>query len=437
MNYFIGGIDLREKFREFYFDKDDEKIWEESVIVLDTNVLLNLYRYTKETSDQILGLLHKYSEQLWIPHQVALEYHYNRKSVIMEQNGSYKKVCSAFNDVPNKVKDILNQNLSSYKKRHKEDVEEFIKVIKKVTEDQIKNLNENVVEYDLNKDDVIKKKITELYYNKVGEPYNEEKMKELEKDADKRLNMEIPPGYKDYNKKNGHKFYNGVIIQNKYGDLILWKQLLDFAVRNDTNIIFLTDEQKEDWWYDLKSKIIGPKVELLNEFTSLTNKEFHMFTSLGFVERHESYLNPNTVSEVREASEDYEIAKINDLQKQNIFKEMYIDNKRFAASSSVTIKNKVNGLGDGNHFLLFCMWFKENQSMFKEDKYNFYKFYDILEDEFGTSFAESIVKYLFKNNMVEVKQELNLLQVKMDILKSQVFLTLMEYSIENRTNDKF
>ncbi|WP_429627596.1 PIN-like domain-containing protein [Bacillus altitudinis] len=69
-----------------------------------------------------------------------------------------------------------------------------MKVIKKVTEDQIKNLNENVVEYDLNKDDVIKTKITELYYNKVGEPYNEEQVKELEKDADKRLNMEIPPG---------------------------------------------------------------------------------------------------------------------------------------------------------------------------------------------------------------------------------------------------
>ncbi|MEH7809961.1 PIN-like domain-containing protein, partial [Bacillus safensis] len=102
-----------------------------------------------------------------------------------------------------------------------------------------------------------------------GEPYNEEQMKKLEKEADKRLNMEIPPGYKDFNKKNGLKFYNGVIIQNKYGDLILWKQLLDFAVRNDTNIIFLTDEQKEDWWYKLKNKIIGPKVELLNEFTSL------------------------------------------------------------------------------------------------------------------------------------------------------------------------
>ncbi|MEH6904052.1 PIN-like domain-containing protein, partial [Bacillus safensis] len=182
---------MREKFREFYFDRDNEKIWQDSIIVLDTNVLLNLYRFTKETSDQILGLLQEYSEKLWIPHQVALEYHYNRKSVIIEQSGSYEQVCSAFNTVPNKVKDMLYKNLSSYKKRHKEDVEEFIGVIQKVTEEQVKKLNENIVEYDLNEDDFIKTKITELYSSKVGEPYDEKQMEELEKEAEKRFKMKI------------------------------------------------------------------------------------------------------------------------------------------------------------------------------------------------------------------------------------------------------
>lgn len=100
------------------------------------------------------------------------------------------------------------------------------------------------------------------------------KMKELEKQAEERFKNAIPPGYKDYNKKTGNKFYDGVVIQNKYGDLILWKQLLDFAKIENTSIIFLTDERKEDWWYDIKGKIIGPKVELLNEFTSITKKNF-------------------------------------------------------------------------------------------------------------------------------------------------------------------
>lgn len=112
----IGGIRLKEKFREFYFDKEDKNIWEESIIVIDTNVLLNLYRYTKETSDQILELLDKYKENLWMPHHVGLEYHYNRKSVILEQRGSNEKVCSAFQQIPDKIRDILNKDLSNFKK---------------------------------------------------------------------------------------------------------------------------------------------------------------------------------------------------------------------------------------------------------------------------------------------------------------------------------
>ncbi|MEV9651244.1 PIN-like domain-containing protein [Bacillus aerius] len=417
---------MREKFREFYFDKNDERIWKESIIVLDANVLLNLYRYTKETSDQILGLLKKYSDQLWIPHQVALEYHYNRKTVIMEQNGSYKKVCSAFNAIPNKVKDLLNQDLSSYKKRHKEDVEEFIKVIEKVTEDQIKKLNENVVEYDLNKDDVIKTKITELYYNKVGEPYNEEQMKKLEKEADKRLNMEIPPGYKDYNKKTGNKFYDGVVIQNKYGDLILWKQLLDFAKNENTSIIFLTDEQKEDWWYKMKSKIIGPKVELLNEFTSLTKKEFHMFTSLGFVERHENDLNPDTVSEVRKASEDYEISDVLvDLSEEQlisikrILEESSDDNNSKYSDESIDIK-----ISDPNALSTFYRWLRNNQDRFRLDNYSFSRFFNILENDFDTSFANKIMEFLYNENMVYLHKDRGMM-IKMDLLKSQAYLALI------------
>lgn len=431
MNLHIGGIRLREKFREFYFDKDDENIWKESIIVLDTNVLLNLYRYTKETSDQILGLLHKYRDNLWMPHQVALEYHYNRKSVIMEQNGSYKKVCSAFNAVPNKVKEMLNQNLSSYKKRHKEDVEEFIKVIKKVTEDQIKNLNENVVEYDLNKDDVIKTKITELYYNKVGEPYNEEQMKELEIDADKRLEMEIPPGYKDFNKKNGHKFYNGVIIQNKYGDLILWKQLLDFAKDKETSVIFLTDEQKEDWWYDVKSKTIGPKVELLNEFTSLTKKEFHMFSSLGFVERHMGEVNPNTVSEVREVAEDY-VSKFESLNKQITDGTLYERiNKQFKINFKENLEKtnfaeetrpKKHYVKPVSSFILeFSYWFKNNEMMFNETEEYFGRFHSHVESALGSYVADRIMKEFNRLDITEISPATKRMVVNMAKVREYVY----------------
>lgn len=423
---------MREKFREFYFDKDDNKIWEESTIVLDTNVLLNLYRYTKETSDQIIGLLHKYRNNLWIPHQVALEYHYNRKSVIIEQNGSYQKVCSAFNDVPNKVRDLLNEDLSNYKKRHKDDVEKFIEVIKSVTDEQIKHLNEkNVTEYDLTKEDLIKLKLTELYNEKVGEAYLEDKMKELEKQADERFKKQIPPGYKDYNKKTGNKFYNGVVIQNRYGDLILWKQLLDFAEKENKSIIFLTDEQKEDWWYHINGEIKGPKIELLNEFSSITKKEFHMFSSLGFVERHRGDVNPKTVSEVREVSKDYQAAKKYEKKNRD---ELNGESEKFP-SRRLKIKHEYKtdsfkpDFLDSSTLMLFCKWFYENSSMFLKDNYKFTKFFEILEDEFDQRTANNIMKFLYSENLVKEDKERNVIVIKMDQLKTRVYMTIIDYTL--------
>ncbi|MGA4710055.1 PIN-like domain-containing protein [Bacillus safensis] len=403
---------MREKFREFYFDRDDKKIWEESIIVLDTNVLLNLYRYSKETSDQIIGLLNKYRDNLWMPHQVALEYHYNRKSVLVEQSGSYKKVCNALNEIPEKIRDMLNQDLSNYKKRHKGDVENFIEIIQAATNKHIEELNaknEKNTEYNLTDKDSIKLEITKLYNGKVGDPYTKDEMEALEKEADDRLKKEIPPGYKDYNKKKGHKFHNGVMIQNKYGDLILWKQLLRYAKDKNTSVIFLTDEQKEDWWYDLKSRIIGPKVELLNEFTNETNKEFHMFNSLGFVKRHRDVINDDTVSEVRELDEYYRST----------------ENLRMGRRFS---KPFIPDYLDQDTLAAFCFWFdkKFSKSFFKKIKFS--TIYEIIENEFDDYTAKKIMSFLYKENLVKedvIKQQM---YIKMDQLKARVHETILNLS---------
>ncbi len=58
---------------------------------------------------------------------------------------------------------------------------------------------------------------------------------------------EIPPGYKD-----GHKteeFLNrGVLYKSKFGDLILYKQILKFSLDTKIkNVIFISEDSKKDW----------------------------------------------------------------------------------------------------------------------------------------------------------------------------------------------
>ncbi|NEB93188.1 DUF4935 domain-containing protein [Streptomyces bauhiniae] len=50
------------------------------LVVLDTNVLLNLYRSNESTRRDTLAALARLRERLWIPHQVLAEFWRNRES---------------------------------------------------------------------------------------------------------------------------------------------------------------------------------------------------------------------------------------------------------------------------------------------------------------------------------------------------------------------
>ena len=69
-----------------YEDFSKEKIatiWEKAVIVLDTNILLNLYRYSESTRDNIIEVMEAFKDRLWMPYQVGIEYFNNRESTFL------------------------------------------------------------------------------------------------------------------------------------------------------------------------------------------------------------------------------------------------------------------------------------------------------------------------------------------------------------------
>lgn len=81
-------------------------MWNEGTFVFDTNVLLNLYRYKKETRDSILEVLEKLQDRIWIPYQVGLEFHRNRLLVISDQN---KKMDDFKSSIKNSISEIEKQ----------------------------------------------------------------------------------------------------------------------------------------------------------------------------------------------------------------------------------------------------------------------------------------------------------------------------------------
>ena len=71
---------MRNKFSEHYRPSEEwfASHWETGAIVLDANILLDLYRYSPTSRDEILDVLEQYKKQLWLPYQAAEEYHRNR-----------------------------------------------------------------------------------------------------------------------------------------------------------------------------------------------------------------------------------------------------------------------------------------------------------------------------------------------------------------------
>lgn len=80
-----------------YDDKTFEELWKNADFVLDANILLNLYRYSKNTKEKVLGSLDKISDRIWIPNQTGIEYFNNRITTILGQDKIYDELIENLN----------------------------------------------------------------------------------------------------------------------------------------------------------------------------------------------------------------------------------------------------------------------------------------------------------------------------------------------------
>lgn len=64
---------MRKAIEEYLEYSETEKIelWKSGVFILDTNVLLNLYRYSKETRDTLFKAMNQLKDRLWMPYHIA------------------------------------------------------------------------------------------------------------------------------------------------------------------------------------------------------------------------------------------------------------------------------------------------------------------------------------------------------------------------------
>lgn len=282
-------------FKDYYDlkDKDYNDIWSNCLFVVDANVLLNLYRYSEATQKELLNILQKLSDKLWLPHQVALEYHSNRLAVIYEQRDVLEQITNNLNQTEKDMKNKLIELFDKNKRNHPFlDINQINKEIEEFFKKLVSDINDSKSSYpNLIEEDIILNQVTTLFDNKVGEHYSNEQLEEIYDDGKKRYSNKVPPGYKDEkDKKDKRKYYKDIVIQDMYGDLIVWKQLIDKAKNEEKPVVFVTDDNKEDWWEKVRGRTIGPRRELINEFMFETKQSILMYNTDRFMEYASKFL---------------------------------------------------------------------------------------------------------------------------------------------------
>jgi len=298
---------MKQDFHGYYKPSEAEfsKIWDEATIVVDANILLNLYTYSTATSDEVLKLLNEFDERLWIPHQVAHEYHENRCGIILKEVRRYSDI--------DKALDTIGAALRA-KKQHpyiSEELSEKFEDLKAEIKSELqkgKSAHQRLIT-----DDEICEKISDCFNGKVGSPLGEKEILEIHKDGAIRYGKKIPPGYKDIKKPE----------PDRYGDLLIWHQMMKHSKTSKRSVIFVTDDLKEDWWAFAEDKRIGPRPELRHEFRLIAENDIYIYSSDAFIEianKQGKKLSDVATEEIEKASEVRQIDAIEEREIDELLK---------------------------------------------------------------------------------------------------------------------
>lgn len=247
---------MKKVFFEQYpmSDKEIKNFLEKGLLVFDTNVLLNLYFYTTETKNKMFGVMEKCKDRLWLPYQVGWEFFNNRKDKIEKLHKSCDVISNNVNEAKNHFSKLLNDNYQRHPYIIRKELIDLFKDSLKPVEEKLKELKKNDPDYA--KNDTIWATLEKLYEGKAGEDYTLETLKSIYKEGEERYSFSIPPGYADIKEKKDRG------PRHLYGDVIIWKMVIDHAKDNNLDVVFVTEEKKEDW-YEKKRE---PRKDLLKEF---------------------------------------------------------------------------------------------------------------------------------------------------------------------------
>ncbi|WP_424976804.1 PIN domain-containing protein [Leisingera sp. S232] len=266
---------MRSQFKGHFGESQEtiSELWKSATFVFDANVLLNLYRYSGDATQEFLRLLSDVKDRVWIPEQCAHEFLANRHTVLHEQAEAYEITLKEIEVI--KAKFAKKRGHPFISEKNSGDLDRVVEAISKEFEERSKDIKGRF------KEDETLNTIADIFDGRVGVAYSEEDLKKRFEEGEARFAGEVPPGYKDAKKVKEPK--SSTERRRNFGDYLLWRQTIEKAKHDDASVILVTDDRKEDWWRIVHGRTVGPRPELITEFCSETGQSILIYTPESFL----------------------------------------------------------------------------------------------------------------------------------------------------------
>lgn len=263
--------------------EEEEKLWQKSLFVFDTSALCRLYSLTDEVRDNMLVILDVLKPDIWLPQRVMLEFDRHKREELQKPLGMYgmpgflgkSHISKELNDYIDKLQresyrhpKVEQSTIDSLSEQSKE-LDNILEKIRVTIEKALKGGKEKVEK--AIKQDLIGESIDGL---EIGDCLTIEELKDIVAEGHIRYTYKIPPGYEDTTTKSSI---------DAFGDLIIWKEIIKKAKEQNTSVILIIQDLKQDWNAIESDESIIPREELLIEFEAETGKKIWMYTISDFL----------------------------------------------------------------------------------------------------------------------------------------------------------
>jgi hypothetical protein len=292
---------MERQFWAYYLpsQKQFEELWATAFFTFDTSVLLDLYQYSPEARGELFGILGDIRDRIWLSNQAALEYHRGRVGVISDQRTRVGEVIQALNEVKTQIRTAIQGGAG---------MEDLNKALSE-TENVLKRFREQQSAVGMHEahtgEDKIQLTLNELFSGErsLGAPYSDERLRALYEEGRTRFQEHVPPGFRDAETKPE---------PSRYGDFVLWRQVLDEAASRKAPAILVINDSKDDWWRLNGTTPFAPRAELREEIRRVANVDSWFYRLDQFLKLAKQYLkaevSDETIKEVQTVEERYAVA---------------------------------------------------------------------------------------------------------------------------------